>query len=183
TYTDGINALDRPVADFSFLPEEPTMLNPEIDFKNQSQFATIYKWSFGDGTISTETNPINRYTTIGTYEVTLISSNTYCEDTITKTIEVTDQFSYYVPNSFSPNADGRNDVFTSQGTNIVSERMAIYNRWGMKIFESSAFPFNWNGRMQNTGDELPRGIYVYTISITDKFGKGHSYNGTVTLIK
>lgn len=183
TYTDGINALDRPVADFSFSPEEPTMLNPEIDFKNQSQFATIYNWSFGDGTISTETNPINRYTTIGTYEVTLISSNTYCEDTISKTIEVTDQFSYYVPNSFSPNADGRNDVFASQGTNIVSERMAIYNRWGMKIFESSAFPFNWNGRMQNTGDELPRGIYVYTISITDKFGKGHSYNGTVTLIK
>lgn len=180
---DGIQALDLPVADFKFDPEEPTILNPYVSFVNQSLFATTYNWSFGDGGNSQEENPLHRYNLIGTYEVLLIASNSYCEDSTLRTLEITEQYSFYVPNSFSPNADGKNDLFEAYGTNISSVSISVFNRWGMKVFESSALPFSWNGKKMNSGDDLPQGIYVYTVRLTDKTGQNHSYNGTIALIR
>jgi gliding motility-associated-like protein len=183
TYADGVTALALPLAEFSFDPESPTILNPEISFKNISQYATVYNWSFGDGAQSNESNPNHTYTTIGSFEVVLTASNSFCDDTAKKVIELTDQFSFYIPNSFTPNDDGRNDVFEVYGTNIISARMAIYSRWGEKVFESSSWPIKWNGKKINSGVDLPQGIYVYAVEITDKFGNNHSYSGTISIIK
>ena len=181
--TDGIQALELPVADFKFDPEEPTILNPYVSFVNLSQFATSYVWDFGDGSTSSEENPLHHYNLIGTYEVLLTASNSYCEDTALRTLEVTEQYSFYIPNSFTPNTDGKNDLFEAYGTNITSANIAVFNRWGMKVFESSVMPFSWNGKKMNSGEDLPQGIYVYTVKLTDKTGHSHSYNGTVALIR
>ncbi|MEZ5067834.1 MAG: gliding motility-associated C-terminal domain-containing protein [Bacteroidia bacterium] len=113
----------------------------------------------------------------------LTISNSYCEDTALRTLEVTEQYSFYIPNSFTPNTDGKNDLFEAYGTNITSANIAVFNRWGMKVFESSVMPFSWNGKKMNSGEDLPQGIYVYTVKLTDKTGHSHSYNGTVALIR
>jgi len=84
---------------------------------------------------------------------------------------------------FTPNTDGKNDLFEAYGTNITSANIAVFNRWGMKVFESSVMPFSWNGKKMNSGEDLPQGIYVYTVKLTDKTGHSHSYNGTVALIR
>jgi gliding motility-associated-like protein len=177
-----IEALERPIANFSFNPEEPTILNPVIAFKNQSIFANTYTWNFGDGSSSNEESPNHGYSTIGNYTVLLTASNLYCEDTTSRTFEITDQFSFYIPQAFSPNNDGKNDVFTAYSTNIVSGYINIFNRWGTKVF-SSGYPFSWNGNLNTSNDELPQGIYVYSLKVTDKFGNSHSYSGTVTMIR
>ena len=183
TLADPINALNNPVADFSFAPEEPTILNPSVSFKNLSAFGNTYSWTFGDGGISSEVDPTHLYETIGNYTITLTSSNSYCEDTVVKILEVTDQYSLYIPKGFTPNGDGRNDEFTAYSSNITELQLNIYNRWGQKVFSAGQLPFSWNGNMNNTGSPLPAGAYIYSISAKDKFGNKHQYNGSVNLIR
>ena len=97
---------DAPVANFSFNPASPVCLNQSMQFTNSSTGALSYYWDFGDGTTSTQVNPIHNYTTPGTYTITLTVSNGNpynsdyvgpvqearvecgCKDTITKTITV-----------------------------------------------------------------------------------------------
>lgn len=185
TYTllNEITSLQIPIADFSFAPEEPTILNPSVSFKNLSSFANTYTWNFGDGAITNEADPAHTYGTIGTYSILLTSSNTYCEDTVVKILEVEDQYSLYIPKAFTPNNDGRNDEFEAYAPNVAEIQIAVYNRWGQRVFAASQFPFKWNGRMNNTGSELPSGSYVYSIQAIDKYGKKRAYNGTVNLLR
>ncbi len=178
-----ITSLQLPIADFAFLPEEPTILNPTVSFKNLTAFGNTYTWSFGDGTVTNESDPAHTYATIGIYSVLLTSSNSYCEDTVLKVLEVEDQFSLYIPKGFTPNNDGRNDEFSAYSTNVVEAEVGIYNRWGQRVYAASQFPFKWNGRMNNTGSELPSGSYVYSLKAIDKFGNKHTYNGAVNLLR
>ncbi len=76
-----------------------------------------------------------------------------------------------IPNVFSPNGDGKNDVFSIH-KNIKSEcvddfSIVIYNRWGEKVYKSNNFEFEW------TGDGLPYGVYFYVISLGSKEKLGH----------
>jgi gliding motility-associated-like protein len=70
-----------------------------------------------------------------------------------------------MPNLFSPNGDGTNDVFRLAVRNkrkATTDRLEIYNRWGQKIFESTAPNAAWDGKV-NGGDEAPIDVYVYRI--------------------
>ena len=154
-----------------------------MTFKNLSSYAYVYTWNFGDGELSHLENPVHPYATIGTYEVLFTASNNFCEDTSGAEINVTDNFSFYIPNAFSPDGDGKNDLFSVYGTNIISTNVAVFNRWGQKVFGAGDYPFSWNGKINNSGDVMPQGVYVYTISAVDKFGNRHEYNGKVNLIK
>ena len=93
----------------------------------------------------------------------------------------------YIPNVFSPNQDGINDVFTvffGTDLNVVSMQGSIYDRWGNLVYVSEENPFAWDG-MYGGQDVLP-GVYIYVISIkTDVQGisQEHHYAGDVTLIR
>ena len=80
----------------------------------------------------------------------------------------------YVPNSFTPNNDGKNDIFQPKMSGIADFEMFIYNRRGVEIFHS--FGDGWNG-YTDTG-----GIYIYLINVIDIFNKTYTYKGAVTLI-
>jgi gliding motility-associated-like protein len=93
-----------------------------------------------------------------------------------------------IPNAFTPNGDGKNDVFyVLGGKDITSiEEFSIYNRWGQKIFQRQNVQANnpssgWNGELQ--GKKLPSGTYVYLIRIRFQDGTLRPYQGTVTLIR
>lgn len=70
---------------------------------------------------------------------------------------------YLLPNTFTPNADGKNDVFRPYKPYrfIPKIEMKIYNRWGEKVFETSDPEINWDGRDQKTGKDLSEGVYLY----------------------
>ena len=67
----------------------------------------------------------------------------------------------YVPNTFTPNGDGRNDHFRAYGTRIKSYRLRIFNRWGEEIFQTEKLTEGWNGTHQ--GLDVPVGVYTYRI--------------------
>jgi gliding motility-associated-like protein len=94
----------------------------------------------------------------------------------------------YIPNSFSPNADGINDIFSVYGNDqILSLRsMAIYDRWGNALFHRQDLPLNdpsagWDGTFR--GKLLDPGVYVYVVELELANGSTRLYKGDVTLLR
>lgn len=88
---------------------------------------------------------------------------------------------YHIPTAFTPNGDGRNDVFRPIPNGIVrTDRFRIFNRWGQLLFETNEWLKGWNGRFQ--GRKQPAGTYVWDIRGIDRNGKLIEKRGTVVLI-
>lgn len=87
----------------------------------------------------------------------------------------------YVPNMFSPNNDGNNDVFVPKGKCIVKGMMLIYNRWGELIYRTDDIYQGWDGT-QN-GKEVNSGVYVYKIDLVTEEENTLHLNGSVTLVR
>lgn len=103
------------------------------------------------------------------YEVTLIAHNDEhaCYDTITQTIFVEHIFTFYAPNSFTPNGDGINDTFFGYAEEVTSASMQIFNRWGELIYNAEGLELEeliWDGTYRGT--PVQSGTYMYRIVIT-----------------
>lgn len=174
----------KPEAEFDFDPRETTILNPEITFTNYSTDADFYSWSFGDGATSAQNNPIHTYETDGTYIITLIVRNNFgCIDTAIERLLIEPQFNFYIPNAFTPDGNGDNDVFTAVGEEITEFDMQIYNRWGELIYETSSLEKGWNGSAKGGSETSMEGVYVYNIKLKDWQGVNHKFVGHVSLLK
>jgi gliding motility-associated-like protein len=84
--------------------------------------------------------------------------------------------SVIIPNIFTPNDDGLNDVFHISGFSSLSFRVLIYNRWGKEVFKSDNPNFTWDGKLNDV--LLPEGVYYYLIQ-----SEGNFHNGFVQLIR
>jgi hypothetical protein len=167
-------------------------LNEEVRFTiNQIDAETKYFWSFGDGETSTETDPVHVFKEGFDHKVRLIAeSKTGCLDTSEVVISVIKNQQVFVPNIFSPrssHADNRTlKVF---GTNIQAGdfMFRVFNRWGQVVYETNSLTQarqeGWNGGMLNSTDELPVGVYTFTVK--GKYLDGTSFEkvGTATLMK
>jgi gliding motility-associated-like protein len=179
-----VTVFPQPVAAFSASAFETDILNTHIYFYNESTNYINLNWSFGDLTTSTSKNPSHNYSSIGEYPVTLIANNQYgCIDTIVHEISITDVFTFYVPNSFTPNQDQLNEVFlpTGSGWDAGSFRMDIFDRWGNHVLSTNDALLGWDGRIK--GVVAAEDIYVWKVTMKDIFNKPHSYSGAVSLIK
>jgi gliding motility-associated-like protein len=179
-----VTVYSNPVASFYAVPKIVSMNEPVITFINTSLSYDYLLWDFGDNHTSTQINPGHTYADTGTYTVMLVTTTIHgCSDTAYEEIIVKPEFSFYVPNVFSPNSDGTNDVFTGVGINVKQLTMYIYDRWGEIIFQSNDLEKPWDGRVTGSGKIAQEGVYVYLINITDIFDKKHQYIGSVTLLK
>lgn len=89
----------------------------------------------------------------------------------------------FVPNTFTPNEDGKNDEFLAIGVGIQKFEMLIFDRWGNVIFETTDIKKGWNG-LQNGGNTLVLpGEYAYVIKATDNYDNSLIRKGVVTLLK
>jgi gliding motility-associated-like protein len=97
-------------------------------------------------------------------------------------IKVVVAFTIAMPNAFSPNGDGHNDLFRLKYPSLVqSWQIAIFNRWGQKVFETKDAAKGWDGTMN--GMDQPEGNYVYLIRYTNLLGEVKSLSGSVILIR
>ncbi|HSH67348.1 MAG TPA: PKD domain-containing protein, partial [Bacteroidia bacterium] len=190
TWTDMIEVYPFPVADFEANPYETTESAPLIRFYDQSSGATTWDWSFGDGSLQTETskNTSHTYKNTGSYTVWQYVTNQFgCKDSTSKQIIVTPEWTFYVPNAFTPGSSkGTNDGFTGYGTNIHAFEMWIYDRWGNSIYNCKSMDEPWNGAVNNGlhGEKTAQeDVYVWKIKIKDCFDQPHSYIGIVTLVR
>jgi gliding motility-associated-like protein len=113
---------------------------------------------------------------VGSYNVTLAVINALgCTDTIMYTIVVNDIDSLSIPNIITPDGNGQNDIFIISGLPEDSY-VAIYNRWGQKLFETSNYMNNWDART-SAGDKVVNGTYYYIIQDPN----GNEYSGSLTV--
>jgi gliding motility-associated-like protein len=82
----------------------------------------------------------------------------------------------YAPTAFSPNGDGSNDDFMVLGSDIISIRLLIYDRWGNQVFESSDPQLAWDGKF--SGQPAPAGVYIWTATI-----EGYKRDGSVYIFQ
>ena len=106
-----------------------------------------------------------------------------CLDTIIKTVEVKPVFTFYIPNTFTPNGDFINDRFTGKGTEITAYSMQIFDRWGEMIYETAELGKGWDGTANGGSEISPEGVYVYKVTLRDFEQNEHRYIGNVNLVK
>lgn len=87
----------------------------------------------------------------------------------------------YVPNAFTPNGDGKNDVLYVRSETIKSLSFYIYSQWGEQIFYSNSVSVGWDGNYK--GSRQPVGVYVYYLKAIMENGRELNKKGTITLIK
>jgi gliding motility-associated-like protein len=148
--------------------------NSTVSFYNNSVNAVSYQWYFGDNTNATDFEPIHTYSTnLQTgYVATLIAtSGAGCVDSTSMPISYQELLIYYVPNTFTPDADEHNQLFTPVFTSGFSPdnfEMTIFNRWGELVWQSFDHTEGWDGSFGLKGLNAPVGTYVWVISFKPK---------------
>lgn len=180
--TNYINVRQIPVADFSytdtlFLPSYLYYFSSIVT--NNDELPYHYFWNFDELNFQLgDTVAIHTFPKEGNFSVSLIiEAGAGCVDTITKVISVKDALE--VPNVFSPNGDGQNDVFVVKTNGANEFLLEIFNRWGAIIYSQTAKRLQWDGR-SSAGVKLPAGIYYYHITSPDV--KEYSKAGAILLV-
>lgn len=184
-----VDVFGIPTAAFTAGPQPTTELNPLINFTDMSIGAVTWDWSFGDMTPASTSqlqNPSFFYPTSGCFDVVLeVSSVNGCTDTTTQEVCIDPDVAIYVPNTFTPNEDGINDLFFAQGLGIDPDRFElwVFDRWGNLIFYTDDMNEGWNGKVQGNPDLCQEDTYVWKIRCVDMLEKKHSLIGHVNLIR
>ncbi len=179
----------NPVANFVFNPDNPSYIESQVQFTNYSNNADFSDWTFTGYGTSTETHPMvvfNNSNAGDTIFACLQVSTIYgCVDEICHPIVMVEPYVMYVPNTFTPDGNGYNQIFKPvfpPGYMIADFNMMIFNRWGEVIFESRDIDFGWDGTYN--GRACQDGTYTWKIQVTDGMrNQRHQYVGHVNIIK
>lgn len=176
-----VNVADTISANFTSDPRFPVELalpDTDVEFTSLVPNATSHLWDFGDGRQSTEINPFHNYQQAGTYMVELVVENEQgCQSRIIHGPYIVATPELFIPNVFSPNADGINDGFLVEYSGSQAYSVTIFDRWGVQVFQTNNKTQAWLGTDQ-AGEEVPEGTYFYLVKIRDK-----EYTGSVTLVR
>ena len=187
TISNAVCVVPGPTAAFTTASPDIDFVTGGIDFINNSQNYTGSLWQFGDGGSSTQDNPSYFYpaSTIADYNVMLVVYDANgCADTAYNVVQSNDVVRLTVPNAFTPNGDGLNDVFTpviSNSDQVKYYRFEVYNRWGQLIFESNKPGEGWDGKFKGKLSQF--GAYNWKVSYDVPNQDSINANGHVTLVK
>lgn len=163
-------------------PTIADIINPVIQFTDQSQGSHSTKFSFGDDEYSSQTIANHTYANVGAFNYSLTVVNDFgCSDTVNGVIIIEDNNSIYIPNSFTPNNDNLNDSFKPIISNYKSANLKIFDRWGELIYSTNNIENGWDGVYK--GANSPPEVYVYQLSVNFMDGKTKVLKGSVTLIR
>lgn len=149
-----------------------------VTFSAQGSNTYNYAWDLGDGTKNTGQSIQHTYTQTGNYRVLLTvtdTNNCIYEDSL---LFNSYGFTYYIPNAFSPNNDGVNDVFAPKGVGIANYKLSVFNRWGELLYEGENE--GWAGTYQNT--RVISGEYIFTLSLQSDTYQKVNISGKVFVI-
>lgn len=143
-----------------------------VNFTNNTVGASNYSWDFGTGDVSSEKNPSYTYQQKGTFNTCLIADDgSHCRDTVCRAIHVYINTEFIIPNIFTPNNDGFNDIFKVPGKGIGKIDAEIFNKWGQRMYSWNTINGGWDGRTAS-GVEAVDGTYYYIIQIEGFEDKG-----------
>ena len=160
-------------------------IQPELLVFDGSTGGTAGTWTWGDGTSEPYIpgdNPKHSYgNQHNNYTIKLsISNDGGCLDSTYRSICYKDTILIFIPNAYSPNGDGRNDVFRISTIGPTELEMIIYNRWGEILFRSKDLNFTWDGK--HNGKTVPDGFYVYRLTYKSPKTGSLQRNGVIHIV-
>ncbi|MCW3071816.1 MAG: hypothetical protein JWO44_1706 [Bacteroidetes bacterium] len=158
-----------------------------VSFTNSStgvDGSDSYTWSINGSPFSTAYSPSYTFVTEGNYAITMIAidNESGCTDTTALSIFADGEVTFSVPNIFTPNNDGSNDAFTIMGHGLTELHVAIYDRWGLKMYEFDGVHGSWDGRT-TAGVEVSDGTYFYMLDAKGATGKDYHQNGSFMIMR
>ncbi len=164
-------------------PTRTTIADPNIEFQDLTVGSVAREWDFGDGQTSILEQGVVSYSNAdtATYEVRLIAFNAAnCPDTTYGSVQVTPEFTLWIPNTFTPESDNVNALFGPVFGAKTEYELSIFSRNGDRIFVSSEEHPKWDGRV-NGGDIAPDGVYIWVLMYNQE-GLLKRKTGTVNLM-
>ncbi len=190
---NAVQVYSQPLAAFIINPSGVVPQNSVINFTDTSLgIINSWQWSFGNvnKSSSSQQSPNFNYQDTGTYRIQLIITNVYgCSDTVYKIITIDEEIdgepTLYIANTFTPNGDGKNDMFLPFNTGISSSKylFSIFDRWGSLIFETNDPSQGWNGRANGGKNIAQEDTYVWKLEYTNLMGAKKSLLGSVNIIR
>jgi len=187
---DYICVSQQPVSSFSWSPIAPNVGNTTVQFINYSLGAVSYDWTIMDMYYLNASDPVFTFPNEapGEYNVCLLVTNADgCTDLSCGTVVVNDQFNIFVPNCFTPNTDGRNELFkpSIRGESLIQTyEFKIFNRWGDVLFETNDINEGWYGEVDGGEYFAIDAVYSWLVKILPNNGQEpFEQTGHVTVIR
>ncbi len=154
----------------------------QVTYLNAGNVTYAWEPSLGLSCIDCPNPFVSTYNS-GDYLVTVSEQNgtATCYGTATLHVDIADEQPVFVPNSFTPNGDGNNDIFLVYGQDIKTVDLKIFNRWGEMVFETTNPLYGWDGTYR--GQLQQNSVYTYYVNITFLNNKKLERKGTLTLIR
>lgn len=188
TQRSAVTAFVFPAINPSFTTTEPLTTGGgyEVQFTPTNGSSYDYEWDFGDPNSADNTSnlatPTHTYLEQGEYTVMLVTtSDMGCSDTVFKTISVELETDLFLPNAFTPNNDGLNDVFRLRGTQIENSSMIIVSQWGNVIYRNDDAGKGWDGTIN--GKYVENATYTYLVKVKKRDGTEKILKGNISLIR
>ena len=181
-----IQVLESPVADFSYTPDVVSNTNPVVSITDESLDAISWQYIINDEDSYFQPNITYTFQDTGLQKIDqIVIHPSGCPDTLTQYIDVVPVSSVFMPNAFSPNGDGKNDTFKPKGNffGVDEYSLAIFNRWGQLVFETTDPTEGWNGKIFNSGSDSATGVYVYKLNYIGPRNKIVSEDGFATIVR
>ncbi len=170
----------------SQIPNASVSNNVTIPFGTSTTLSvgggTSYEWSPSNGLSCTDcAQPVATPTSKTVYTIVVSNANGCTSiDSVTIDVEIVCD-NLFIPNVFSPNGDGENDIYKIKGNCIDRFSLSIYNRWGNQVFETININEGWDGSYK--GEPMNTGAYCYRAIIYSQSGKYIERVGTLSLIR
>jgi gliding motility-associated-like protein len=159
--------------------------NEEVQFlanAADSCLDCVFDWNFGDGLFDSSPNPLHTFDGLDQYNVALMVVNPIGCTRISYAT-VYPPVELYIPNAFTPDGDGVNDVWKFETTGIVTFELFIFNRWGDLVWYSTDPDQAWTGGKLDDEYYVEDDVYPYLIKYTGVDNQAKKLSGTITLLR
>ncbi|NEN24766.1 gliding motility-associated C-terminal domain-containing protein [Cryomorpha ignava] len=165
------------VAHFEF--DYENQFRPIINYSTKNSW---YDWFFANGDGSNHFEPLMEYDALKGGTTTLLVRNEIgCEAETRRKYDP--PFRVFLPNAFTPDGDGKNNIFKAEGQYVDSFELMVFNRWGKMIFKTNDFTKGWNGEGADENYSGEANVYTYRYRAEDAFGRVDEGSGTVHLLR
>ena len=189
TLDTAIQVFGYPEVDFTWDPLDVNVLETEVQFFNLTEGGETYDWSFATFGTSEEEDPFFTFPDIdlAVFQVCLEATNTDgCSAELCRDLVIESILQVWVPNAFTPDQDGVNEVFRPivKGYNPDSYHLYVYNRWGTLVFESTDPKQAWTGNVYGGEFYSQTDSFVWRIEV-ERLSDGifQVFEGIVTMIR
>jgi gliding motility-associated-like protein len=181
-----INMEPSPTAGFTYSPAEINSIQNTASFNDLSTDASGWYWDFGGEARSFIRNPTYTFRDTGIHEIMqVVFHPNGCTDTSIQVIDIEPIVQFFLPNAFTPNYDGKNEVYKPKGlsSGVSFYSLGIWTRWGEQVFASTDPEEGWNGRKNNSGQDLPVGVYLCVLQYQDARNRSYELREFVALVR